>query len=163
MPALYSDALLAMGPEVQRLIADLDAANQHRQALLHDLEAQGDRADAVEALVEIHEAIARAALAVVTRGTPVTLAELMPAVDVRISRELVRERAVTARLAKQVEALLLDRQRETREANDRIRSWTAQHLDALTTELVHAQLDALRAKHATRSSSGGSPTRGRTS
>ena len=39
MTALYSESVLALDPEVRRMAADLDAANQHRQALVLQLDA----------------------------------------------------------------------------------------------------------------------------
>jgi chromosome segregation ATPase len=150
--------------EREQAIADLDAArqaiadredeiarvNNERQAEVNEAADQRERADTAESVAEIFEATARAALAILARGRGaalVDLAELARAVDGRLSRALVRERQVTARLAKQVEdtALLLDQQRETHEANDRIRSAFASSVPAIcavTVEDLNHRLDA---------------------
>lgn len=166
---LASDALTAR----DRMTADLAAArqaiasredeiarvNNDRQAEVDAAAAERERADEAAALVEVHEAIARAALAVATRTAPVSLAELVHAVDGRLSRALVRERQLVCKMDKHVvelekrledTALLVDQQRETREANDRIRGAFADAclgVTGQTVEQVNIQLDAELAAH----------------
>jgi hypothetical protein len=130
---------------------EIGRVNNERQAEVNEAADQRERADTAESIAEVFEATARAALAILARGrdaATVGLAELARAVDGRLSRALVRERQITARLTKQMEdtALLLDQQREDREANDRIHSAFASAVpvicDGVTVEDLNHRLDA---------------------
>jgi len=163
--ARHEQARERLGKALSKALDDLEAArrgiseredeigrvNNERQAEINEAAAQRERADEAEAVAEIFEVTARAALAILARGrsvVPIDLADLARAVDGRLSRALVRERQVSARLAKQVEdmAMLLDQQRQTRRLDDQLRS-TCHAETGRDYEVVQQDLDAELVAH----------------
>lgn len=123
--------------EIRALTTTLDAERNERQGEVLAAEADRERADEAETAAELFETVARTMWAILARrvkSDPLTLAEVVRAVDGRLARALARERAISAALGRQNEsmAMLLDGQRETREANDRIQSALAGACDAVT-------------------------------
>lgn len=146
--AAATNDLDAARTEIKALASTLDAERNERQGEVLAAEADRERADTAEALVEVHEAIARSALALVTRTSPVSLDELVHAVNGRLSRALVCERKISAALGNQLEhtAMLLEQQAETRRLDDALRS-TCSAVTGQTIETVNIQLDAELAAH----------------
>lgn len=135
---------------------EIARVNNERQAEVNAAADERERADAGEAAAEVFEATARAALAILARRTvdqPVSLAEIVHAVDGRLSRALVRLSQHNAKLSQQVEsmALLLDGQRQDRAHNDQLHSAFASAVPAIcdgkSLEQVNLELDEELAAH----------------
>lgn len=154
------DVLLVERDAARKTIADREdeiaRVNNERQAEVNEAAAQRERADTAESIAEIFEATARAALTILARGTnakPVDVAELVRAVDGRLSRALVRELQTSALLRVQLEKSCrrLEEIQQTDAANDRIRSAFASAVpaicDGVTVEELDRQLDAELAAH----------------
>lgn len=164
-----SRAAIALERALAAATNDLDAArkaiaeredeiarvNNERQAEVNEAAAQRERADAAEARAEVFEATARAALAILARRTvdnAVSLAELVHAVDGRLSRALLRERKISAALSDQWEAALikLEEIQQTDAANERLRSAFADAclgIAGIPIEQVNIRLDEELAAH----------------
>jgi vacuolar-type H+-ATPase subunit I/STV1 len=130
--------------EIRALAETLDAERNERQGEVLAAEADRERADAAEALVEVYEAIARAALAVATRTAPVDLAELVHAVNGRLSRALVRERQLGAAFSAKLEDALLHLEGGQL---DRAFADATRKITGRSIETVNIQLDAELAAH----------------
>lgn len=127
---------------------EIAACNNARQAEVNDAAEQRERADSAQAASEIFETTARAALALVSRPGAVDLAELVAAVDGRLSRALVREQAISAALGAKLEDAMrqLEEQQETRALDDQLRS-TCRTITGKDLGEVNIQLDAELAAH----------------
>lgn len=145
--AAATNDLDAARTEIRALAATLDAERNERQAEVLAAEADRQRADEAEANAEIFEVTARAALArasSVAKTQPLALAEIVHAVNGRLSRALVRERQISAALSAKLEETLLHLEHSPL---DRAFADATRKVTGRSIETVNIQLDAELAAH----------------
>lgn len=148
--AAATNDLDAARTEIRALASTLDHERNVRQGEVLAAEADRERADRAEAAAEVFEMTARAIRA--RHASHIDLAELVHAVNGRLSRALVRERAISAALGARCEQALqqIEEREQTDVANERLQSALADAclgITGQTVEQVNIQLDAELAAH----------------